>query len=109
MAYKGIVWHEDQGGGVLGGRAARWRNRFTPLRIVLVYAAVGVTWILLSDTVLAAVVGDPLRVARLQHAKGVAYVCVTAALLLFLIRRHEEERRVHDEEVRAVLAGMADA
>jgi two-component system, OmpR family, phosphate regulon sensor histidine kinase PhoR len=97
-----------QGGGDLERRAQR-RSRVTPLRIVLVYAGAGIAWILLSDSAIAVLVGDPARAARVGAAKGIAYVCFTAVLLLYFIRRHEHERLRQDEEVRAVLAGMVDA
>jgi two-component system, OmpR family, phosphate regulon sensor histidine kinase PhoR len=81
----------------------------TPLRIVLVYVAVGVAWILFSDRVLEALVRDPLALGRAQSAKGAFFVVATAALLYLLMRRQLAERRELDEEVRAVLDGMADA
>ena len=50
-----------------------------------------------------------MRREAVQTQKGVAYVVATALLLLYLMRRQEQERRVQDEEIRAVLDGMADA
>jgi two-component system phosphate regulon sensor histidine kinase PhoR len=85
------------------------RSALTPFRIVLLYAAVGIAWILLSDRALEALVRDPVYLQELQTVKGAAYVCVTAFLLYYLIRRNEQDRRVQSEEVRAVFEGMADA
>ncbi len=81
----------------------------TPLRIVLVYAALGVAWILLSDRLLRLITADPPWRDLLQTGKGIAYVCGTAALLYFLIRRLHAAQRVRDEELRTVLDSMPDA
>jgi two-component system, OmpR family, phosphate regulon sensor histidine kinase PhoR len=80
-----------------------------PARIVLVYAAVGVTWILFSDRLLELLVQDAAQRSALQTAKGFFYVVATAALLYALIRRYLGRVRALDEQIRAVLDSMADA
>lgn len=81
----------------------------TPLRIVLAYASFAGAWILFSDHALALLVSDPRHRDLAQSVKGALFVLVTAALLFVLMRRQLAERRVLDEQVRAVLDGMADA
>ena len=90
------------------GPAAR-RTGMTPLRIVLLYAAVGVTWLLLSDGVVEALVTDHALQHRVLSAKGFFFVGATAILLYVLVRRMWAQQRVLGQEVRAVLDGMADA
>jgi PAS domain S-box-containing protein len=84
------------------------RGRLTPFRIVLIYAAFGLSWIMFSDMVLSMFVRDPLRRDQLQSVKGATFIVVTAALLFHLIRRNLLERRALDEQLRTVLDGMAD-
>ena len=81
----------------------------TPLRIVLAYASFAAAWVLFSDHALALLVSDPRRRDMAQSVKGAVFVLVTAALLLAMMRRQVAERRALDEQVRAVLDGMADA
>lgn len=90
-------------------RPFRWR--LTPLRIAAIYAVLGALWILFSDQLLAALVGeeDPAALTRLQTVKGWFYVLVTAGLLYELIRRHTVAIGRSEEALRATLEGMPDA
>jgi PAS domain S-box-containing protein len=81
----------------------------TPTRLVGVYLVFGVAWVLLSDRFLELLVRDAARRDALQTWKGAFFVLATAALFYALSRRQVAERRVLDEEVRAVLDGMTDA
>lgn len=91
-------------------RVRRWLSPWlSPLRIVLLYVAFGGAWILLSDRVLRTVVSDPALRDAIQTQKGVLFVAVTAIVLLFLLRRDARHRALQEEEIRAVLEGMADA
>ncbi|HET9594927.1 MAG TPA: ATP-binding protein [Anaeromyxobacteraceae bacterium] len=74
-----------------------------------VYLVFGVGWVLLSDRVLELFVADAARRDALQTWKGALFVLATAGLFFALSRRQLAERRVLDEEVRAVLDGMTDA
>jgi PAS domain S-box-containing protein len=78
-------------------------------KIVLVYAVVGALWILLSDTLLEALVPDAAQRASLQTVKGALYVGGTAALLYVLIERHRARMATRDRQLRAVLDGITDA
>lgn len=62
-------------------------SRLSPFRIAIIYVAFGALWILLSDTILHALVQDAELEARLQTFKGWAYVGITGALVYALIRR----------------------
>jgi signal transduction histidine kinase len=84
-------------------------GRLATARIVLVYVAVGALWVLLSDTLLEALVPDDVQRANLQTAKGALYVVATAALLYVLIERHRARMAARDRQLRAVLDGIADA
>jgi PAS domain S-box-containing protein len=61
-------------------------------RITGIYTAVGLGWIVLSSMAVWIGVGEPPGIAAfLEMAKGVAFVLVTAAMLLVLLRRWERE------------------
>lgn len=61
-------------------------------RITGIYAAVGFSWIVLSSAAIWISVGEPPGVAAfLEMTKGLAFIAVTALLLLFLLRRWETE------------------
>src|SRR5271167_4541176 len=79
------------------------------MRIVLVYAAVGVSWVLLSDRALIAFAPNPVLAERWQSVKGAAFIVVTSALLLILILRFRRERQLLSNAVRTILDGVADA
>lgn len=64
---------------------------FSPALTTLIYAAVGVAWILASSLLLAQVVDDPARLASLELAKGLAFVAVTSAVLFLLLRARRRE------------------
>ncbi|MCA9427635.1 MAG: PAS domain S-box protein [Candidatus Omnitrophica bacterium] len=63
----------------------RWKKIY--LRVPLIYAGIGVLWILFSDRVLLLIVEDTEELTRLQIFKGWFYVGVTALLLYLLLRR----------------------
>lgn len=56
------------------------------LRVVLIYGAVGLLWILLSDHLLTLIAPTEAAYRTLQSMKGGVYVGVTAVILFFLIR-----------------------
>lgn len=60
--------------------------------IGLVYAIVGIAWILGSDTLVSATSADPGWQALAQRYKGIAYVLVTASGLVLLV--HVGHRRL---------------
>lgn len=64
------------------------------LRIASVYAIFGGLWILLSDTVLAALVSEHAIYSRLQTWKGWAFVAVSALLIFILLRRELAVRNI---------------
>jgi len=66
-------------------RRLDWRK--ISVGIPLIYAGIGVLWILLSDRILLFLVRDVERLTRLQILKGWFYVAVTALLLFHLLRR----------------------
>ena len=57
-----------------------------PALFALLYAAAGVAWILLSEALLHFITDNPLLQARLEVAKGLAFVAVTSAVLFLLLR-----------------------
>ncbi len=81
---------------------------WTPLRVVLVYAAVGGLWILFSDRALGLLVPDPADRDQLQTIKGWFYVVATSGLLYVLIRRSHSRLRSFGVEIRAAVESMVD-
>ncbi len=59
----------------------------TALKISVVYAVLGVIWILFSDRVVDGLAFDSQALTRLQTAKGWLFVAVTATLLYLLVYR----------------------
>lgn len=77
-------------------------------RIAAGYAVFAALWILLSDYVLALLIPDPERMVRIGVYKGVAFVAVTAVLLLIVLRRvfgalerNYESLKAHEETARS--------
>lgn len=59
----------------------------TPAKVAVLYAAAAGLWIFLSDRLLAAFVGHPLVLTRLQTFKGWIFILVTALILYGLLRK----------------------
>jgi len=57
-------------------------------RIVAIYVAVSVAWILLSDEFAARLVTDPEAQTVVQNYKGIAFVLLSGALIYSLVRAH---------------------
>jgi hypothetical protein len=68
-----------------GPQAPRLRRR--AWRIVAIYAVFATCWIYFSDHALRWSLNDPELLTRWSVYKGVAFVAITAALLLFLLRQ----------------------
>jgi two-component system cell cycle sensor histidine kinase/response regulator CckA len=81
----------------------------TPFRIAALYAAVGVLWILFSDSLLRAVVSDPDTIVKIGMVKGVGYVFVTALMLYLLIHAFEKTRLESENKFRMLTETAAAA
>ncbi|WP_374430067.1 sensor domain-containing protein [Ideonella dechloratans] len=67
-------------------------------RIVLYFLAFGILWILGSDRLLALITSDVATLSALQSVKGLAFVGLSALLILFLGRLAERRhQRLQDE------------
>lgn len=58
--------------------------KYSPINITLIYTFFGITWILLSDSIIHAVFTDADVVNKLSIAKGWLYVIATAVLIFSL-------------------------
>jgi len=58
-----------------------------PLKIVIIYLALAVLWILFSDRLVAALVTDPEAITRVQTLKGWLFVLCTACLFYVALKR----------------------
>lgn len=57
------------------------------LRVTVWYAALGILWIIASDSLLHLASSDAARVAQLQSIKGAIYVLLSTALIYHLTRK----------------------
>ncbi|HYP38779.1 MAG TPA: PAS domain S-box protein [Chloroflexia bacterium] len=85
------------------------------LRIVAVYVLIGVLWILLTDTLLYNLIGNPDLYARISIFKGWFYVAFTALMLHLLIRqgisvlmRSEQAAHVSESKYRILMEQASD-
>jgi len=85
------------------GRGLPW----TPPRAVIAYAAVGLCWFVVAGRALSLVRDAALR-DELWTAQGVAFVLLSAALLLELVRRARRGLLGLGTEVRAAVESMLD-
>ena len=65
-------------------------KRLATLRIIGIYATVGVLWIYTSDTLLGLLVQDARVMVKIAIFKGAAYIFLTSLLLYILIRRNND-------------------
>lgn len=78
----GLEWTEDTFRGLIGSRPDSARRR--ALKIMLIYFAVGCSWIFFSDKLLAAIPVEPSARVLFSIAKGVVYVLATSVLIFWL-------------------------
>lgn len=57
------------------------------LKIVFIYAVLGTLWIMVSDAVLFAVIGEAVGAEEASKAKGLGFVAVTSVMLYVLIKQ----------------------
>ncbi len=72
-------------------------QKLSPARIVLLYAVIGVGWILFSDTATAWLVKDLRQFEHLAMLKGILFILVSAGLLHLLIRYYAGQLRTSQE------------
>lgn len=77
-------------------------QKLSPIRIVLLYASVGIVWILCSDAAAVCFAEDILQLAHVAVFKGILFVIVTSGLLYLLIRSYAGQlERSHETFHRA--------
>ena len=81
------------------------KNRYTALKIVVIYALFAALWIYFSDHALALLIKDTAFIVHFSILKGFLFITVTGALLYELISRYvkkytESERALEDEVYR---------
>lgn len=94
----------------LGTVRSRWWRSFpwSPARVVIVYAVVGLIWIMFSDRILELLVPDAVVRNRAQTVKGAFYVLATSMLIFDLVRRGQRRLLTFGNEVRAAVESMLD-
>jgi len=65
----------------------------SPLILTLLYAVLGVAWIVFSDQLVVYLAGDLHRFAEVSRYKGVAFVLISAALIFLALTHYRYEER----------------
>lgn len=83
-----------------GAMRARLGMLLSPLRIAVIYLALGAAALVFSDVILVRLVQDPDRLRELQAAKGAVEVGLTALLIFVLVSVHlrATERKTREVE-----------
>src|SRR5665647_2613389 len=68
-------------------------RNLSPARIVLLYAFIGIAWILFSDTLTSWLVSDVHQFGHIGILKGILFIIATAGLLYLLIRDYAAQLR----------------
>ncbi|CAG0928951.1 two-component system, NarL family, sensor histidine kinase EvgS [Thermoflexales bacterium] len=84
-------------------------SRSSAVRIVAIYLAISVAWILISDKLLHLLVRDPVTRETVSILKGWGFVMVTALLLYELIRRDMAALHTSEEKYRTLVEAADDA
>lgn len=74
------------------------KSRFE-YRITLIYLAIGLLWIILSDLILSNLVLDENALSFFQSIKGSFYVLVTAILLFIFVRNYVHKQEATEQEL----------
>ena len=75
-------------------------KKYASLRIVAIYALSGCLWIYVSETLLGWFASDIETLSRIDMAKGLLFILLTAALLYMLINRHTRELEASEQFLR---------
>ncbi|HCE68115.1 MAG: hypothetical protein A2X82_18285 [Geobacteraceae bacterium GWC2_55_20] len=72
-------------------------DNLSPARIVLLYACIGIGWILFSDSLTSSLIRDRHQLEHAAFAKGSLFILATAVLLYLLIRSYTRQLRSSQE------------
>ncbi|MDU0459221.1 MAG: EAL domain-containing protein [Geobacteraceae bacterium] len=72
-------------------------DNLSPIRIVLLYACIGIGWILFSDSLTSRLIRDRHQLEHAVIAKGSLFILATAVLLYMLIRSYTRQLRSSQE------------
>jgi PAS domain S-box-containing protein len=76
-------------------------KRISPaFRIALIDAVIGTLWIMLSDTIVNALVSDMDTRASIQTYKGAAYIVITAGLVFFMVQDYTRRQNKVERELK---------
>lgn len=78
----------------------KWKHFSLAVRVSLLYLLFGGLWILLSDSLLAALIDDPLILTQLQTYKGWAFVAASALVIFLFLRQETKRRSVAEKNLR---------
>ncbi|MGA7615820.1 MAG: PAS domain S-box protein [Thermoanaerobaculia bacterium] len=75
-------------------------RRTFPWILAGIYLGVSAVWIIASDSVLHAMVGNAAEVQHWQTAKGLFFIAGTTAMLFAIVRRYDESLEARSRELR---------
>lgn len=88
------------------GRQYRSAEPTKAWQITLIYTICGLTWILLSDSLLNYLVSNPTHLAFFNVIKGWIYVFATSLLLYFLISSALDQAKRHEQCIQSSYAEL---
>jgi two-component system, OmpR family, phosphate regulon sensor histidine kinase PhoR len=93
-------------------RPSSYRSKFSARGIAstaaAAFAAAGLLWVLVSDIALYALASDPVLIARIETAKGWAFVAIGALLVYFITERAASQLARDRATIKAVVESIAD-
>jgi diguanylate cyclase (GGDEF)-like protein/PAS domain S-box-containing protein len=84
-------------------------SRLSPFTIVLIYALIGMLWILTSDTLAETLAGTRYSFRQISLAKGFLFILLTSSLLHLLIRFFVKELRTTGNILQAAFQASPDS
>ena len=69
----------------------------SPTKIVLLYACIGIGWILFSDTATAWFIKDIHQFEKVAIWKGISFIILTSGMLFLLIRNYAQQLHFSQE------------
>ncbi len=74
-------------------------NKYSSFKIVLIYAIVSAVYIFASDHFLEIFISDVVLLSKLQTAKGLVFILITAVLLYILVKQNIEKTKAYYQEI----------
>ena len=84
-------------------------SRSIAWKVALAFLAAGLAWVLLTDLILYRFVTDPVEIARLETAKGWAFVALGMVMMYVVVDRSVRRLARSNATISAVVSSISDA